>query len=787
MKTGSFTKWGTWLGAVVALSLAVAGCGGGGSSSSGGGGDDDGGGSGGGGTDVEALLIGSQLSLVDAGDTDAAANNQVESSLTSRIHYAVPTSGAYVTDETQVYTYDESMESLDLVNEILCMIDQTNYGDHVNAGPYVALVDAKRCESRSEDHSSESDDQSSGSDGGMDLERWVLDVTRESNTSPQVAEVWVSGTDEEEGFSETFEINARMTIEEAASESNPFGIFTIEFSDTISGTDFSETGLGKIAVSLTDAGDINIEMVEDFGNSFSERVHANLLRDSDSGVAYMVRQVPEGFFGGEGEGEGEGESAMGGGGLIEEVVQVAYDSEHYLAQFGRDDHSSSKCLARNIFDNLVWEYNLYNGGDGSLVDLNGGMGIKLPEGGDHGWGWADYYGIWFGPETDIVDGMAVVSHDDSANYTVFVGGGRFIKHTRDDITLGDLEGDDLMWWDNESGQNFIVEWNGTSLVKIGSDTCDEMGCTRTTFAAPQAIGIEPNDWIGFYKEGVGSMDLIVPESGDLNGDIPVQSYIEEQQTPASALFSDGEVTLYCYHACLRPNLTAEQLMTGDVYLEFREDVNNPHVYSFDPETFSLTLNGEPVRLADGEEWPTDGAYGWGVNNGPLLTADALGGLEGTWQVWQQETRYSYETGPNPWNSYRALVDANGAPVVFDRPKVCEYRDDTYGTFRLQYPGKGQLWGIPWNKIESSDDTRNFEMWSPLFSIPTGSPVECEGATLYVKQMNVQQSMQEQDASECSGLALGNITATTLEPTDPELGDEPTLEDDTPAVIAGENQ
>lgn len=81
-------------------------------------------------TEVEGLEIAQQMSLVTAQDSESSPNL---ASFDGDI--SEPTSGAYVTDETQVYTYGKSMEVMDTVNSILCYLDQTRYSEMVNQGP----------------------------------------------------------------------------------------------------------------------------------------------------------------------------------------------------------------------------------------------------------------------------------------------------------------------------------------------------------------------------------------------------------------------------------------------------------------------------------------------------------------------------------------------------------------------------------------------------------------------------------------------------------------------------
>lgn len=49
----------------------------------------------------------------------------------------------YMTDPSQTYVWDESMESLQTVNMILCLMNQTRASQMVNQGAYTALISAR--------------------------------------------------------------------------------------------------------------------------------------------------------------------------------------------------------------------------------------------------------------------------------------------------------------------------------------------------------------------------------------------------------------------------------------------------------------------------------------------------------------------------------------------------------------------------------------------------------------------------------------------------------------------
>jgi hypothetical protein len=710
MKTGI-------VGLVIAT-LSLAGCGGGGSS-------------GGGGSDVTGLEIAEQMSLVTASESGSA--------LLKLMKFAVPTAGDFITDTPEIYVFDESMEVLDLINEILCSIDQTRYAEMVNQGNYLALIDTALC-GRREDHASEESDRSSAEN--QDFEEWIVNSSREDNDSPQIVRFWVPGDGMEEGFDE---IRCQITITEGKSAENPFGIFSADFAGYLSGV---QTMTGNLSSVQNDDGNIEFEMFIDGGSFFQEETHAILSPDGTSGQAYALRF--ESFF----------------GETFDYTVNVAFNETHYLSDFG----DRTQCLDRLNFRNNVWEYNLY-AADGSRVSRNSGIPIRVGE--EHGW--AGYYGIWLPDEISLENGMTVTGEEGGADYTVFVGAGRLMKRTRQELTLEDFIGVPVNMWDPETGQSNIVEWNGTNLVKTGLSVCNEEGCTVTD-TADTVIDPEPFQWFGAWWEGAGNLDFIADENGNLSNATPVPLFVESFVTPDDELFADGAVTLKCYYQCPKPNLTQGDVDAGNL---FNPDVNDPegepYLYTFDPETYALSLDGQAVSL-EGLDL-TNSPNFWGIHTGAMVLQSVT---VNPWEVWGQEVSYTYETGPNPWNRYSALLDEAGSALTFEAPLSCFYDGDE-GVYRLEYGGEGQLWGIPFEKIESEES--DFEHWIAAFTIPDGTEIECGGTPYYTKAMVIEQNMQAADQSECVDLTIESVGPPTNEFTDPEMEAAPTVTDP-PAVIGG---
>lgn len=756
----------TVFSASVGLTLAFGSlsCGGGSSSSS------DSGGGGGGGTDVAGLEIARQMSLVEAADGASASH----SALRTRIHHLAaltePTTGDYTTDEPEIWTYDRSMEFLDEINAILCYMNGTEYSSFVNQGEYIALVNVGDCE---KDHSGDSSNQSNAE--SVELEKWIVNATRESDTSDEIVEFWVDLIE-----SEGVVIKGKLTITEGESADNPFGIFRMDATET--NEDGTETLFEfTLQSSLTDVGDIDLQMIMDGSEgdgatgsgTFTMAVHANFLAASNNqeGVAHIEKS-----FTGEFDGETFSE---------EDIIDVAFNTSRYLANYDLDGGTESDCRDRENFNNHVFQYNLYNPTTGDRVDLNAGMGVRFDtEDGQTEYGWANQWGVWGPPHIDITSGLEVTDDSGDATYTVFQAPVRIMRHERNTTTLGDLTGKSFRMWDENTGSSFVVEWNGTDLVSTGAEVCGENGCqVEETDETP--LEFEPFEWVNLWAEDFGSAGFVYPELG-LSDDFEIIYYTNEQVMPRDTeLFASGDAVFGCYEFCPKAGLTADEWNAGQIAFESQGDVASPYLYTIDSDTLAVTYDGTAIGLAETlAEDENFGPNAWGFNSGNMLVAADLAALENTWEMYSQDVSYTIETGPNDWNKTTLLLDSNNSPVVFDDPLRCEFTHPSFGKAFLNYEGAGNLWGIPWVKAESDEDS-GFEYWAPLYSLEDGQELDCGGTTYVTKAMAMEQAMQQLDPSECSDLVTGNIDEVTIEYSseNTDIGDIPTVTTP-PAVIDG---
>lgn len=691
-----------------------------------------------GGTDLDGLEIGEQVSLMMA-DTSASSNL---SSLLQR----VDASGTdYENDQTHTYVYDESINVFDFVNEIICYLDQTNYAGRgvVNAGPSQVFVDEGAC-NREADRSSEATNQSAGRNW-QDFVLWTVDSTRADERSPQVVKIWVPN--EEMGG----EIRGKITITTAASVSNPFGEFEMYFS--------AEGMEGFIVISTTAGSLLEIQTkFEKFQTKFEKF-------DSDEWNQEAYGVIHYGY-------DSFGRTRMQSTTIRNNDspgVTTTVTTESTYDELGRvsksdDEESEETCKDRKNFKTYARDYHLYDS-DFTRVELNAGMPIHVPGAGEHGFGWASYYGIWLPEDIELSNGMKITDDEETKEYTLFAAPGRLIRKTRQTLPLSDFIGEQFNTWKTDQTLRVeLAEGEGDEILimQVGVEACNRDGCELTD-TEPTELTFNSYDGVGLWKDGFGFINVVASENGTFSGEQDVSTYEEEFVLPNDSLFDDGQVTFKCYYDCLEAPL---DLSDGTPFFPFDGESGDPipYYYTLSPDDFTLKYDGTNVAIELGSTELEETVYYWGVRSSSMVLSSTAVFF---WETWAEDVTYEWETGPNSWNHTTLLLDTEGNPITFDRPLSCSYTHDTYGTYRLDYGGPGHLWGIPFAHSEEE----NSERWVPLFTVE--GEVICDGDTYYAKPMVLEQVMQEADRSVCRDLSLdddlGEMTASFK---DPGIGDNP---------------
>ncbi len=739
------------------LALNLAGCGGSGTTSGG----------------IEALSLADSMSVVTTNSGGSSASVAPESQADPA---TFPSTSDYKTDVAQSHVYDPSMDPLQTVNMILCLLKQTAYSGLLNQGLYKAQIDELSCNSGGDGDSSSGTGHSSGAEQSFSV--WVIDSSRASRTGAQELEFWIPGG------SQDGEIRVHVSVTKGVSDENPFGVFDLNYHQFES--DNSTTrGFGNLHTLDAAAGFAGFSFYQEEGdvdsaqmpNEEARRIQANVLMSADqtTGTARIVSIRRENH--------GSGDSGQ----QIAEY-RLAFDETHVARE---TVGVGTACLSRTSFDTKTWRYNLYDAETGDRVELQSGFGFQTQSG---KYGWAGYYGLWLPQGETLADGATVTRNtygqSTPQSYTVLKARGKLYQNTRHMLALTALAGESFEWWHQGAGpgQPVVrnqVQYQSPNWVVVG--TWNDSNSDWDVVEPPTAIDTAAVGVLGMWSSSLGGSCSFV------DGASFITYYERELVGPTHALFGSAtNVDLYGFHNCLRPGITSSEATAGDIYFPNSYDVNSPVVYTIHggDMTFTTDVMSTPVEvgLGDAQE-PSGGPYTWGMNSGAMVTAADWAGLKDTSGVYTLDTFYTYETGANPWNQLAILFDASENPVVFDKPIQFSYThhtaDDANGsatfdnrTFLLNYNGPGELGGIPYQGVDLNADNEP-DRWYPKFSVVDATLCGPTGTEYVMRAIESELNLGD-DTGNCGTLTsqLAGAASLTL-PTsadwvDPALGPMPTV-------------
>jgi hypothetical protein len=403
------------------------------------------GGGGGGGAPTQAITVTDKVSVVEP---------KLSSSVAAlRIAAAVAADSDYNMDVTNIYVEERSVQGFKTINDILCMIGQTKYDTMLNKGAYIALVDQNKCSSAKSDASSagtEAQDQSSGS-GAPKYMKWVVNVTRAHNNAPEYLHAWIHEDARESEPAKV--IFANMEITEGKSDTNPVGIFVVNyraFPDT--NPLGAEIFKGYLKAEKDATGKVLLK-IADTNTMWSAQEQATLDKSTDGtagkGVVHTVCTHPSNSF--------------------NTTMNIAYDTNY----FRRTDGVTDICLDRNKVSQSAWSYGLYNNATGARINRDSGFSINTKADGTGNYGWVGYWGVWLDSKAGPLTKNQTVYNIDyqtktSTAYSVFLAGGKLKKHTKKPLTLGGIKGIPMDFWEPDlvsggSGTHDRVVWDATAL------------------------------------------------------------------------------------------------------------------------------------------------------------------------------------------------------------------------------------------------------------------------------------------------------------------------------------
>lgn len=783
------------LNAVVigALTAGLAACGGGG----GGGGVSGSTGS------ATGLQMPSSLSVVaaPAGATNPAPN------LNRSIANPLPGSGTdFGTAAQRVYMFDESMESLQTVNMILCLMDQTRASDLVNTGAYIALVNEKKCEQGKNQSSAGTSGQSSTTQT-VSYNSWTVLSTRADNTSPQIVKIWVPGdasaSDPRDGQNILVEVN----ITEGVSTAVPFGSFALNFK----GVD----GPGTATIMKGMLRTANRQ-----GTNKPEFEYLNLQGDSipgNTGTNFSGEEASYVVFD-----DATGNSGKARTRSYRNEPQMSAPEDHnyaldYNTSFVHRAKNTgagvvSACLDRDpaTYDTQVWRYNLYTAA-GALVSLNSGFPFTYDHDVNTGtpekYGHIGYWGVWYEGVGSLPDGAVVNKRDYTNNtstpYTVKLSPGKLIKRTAETATLASMQGVEFNYWGTVNSTNgsfrAVVDSNN-KFIATDSVVWGNNGPTLTPL---------PSGGPGYQSAPVAGYDITPTTSGQtlwlwsdaLGGNVTyvqaatnVTFYRQEFVTPGT---SGLPATVNCYTQCPKGGLPSAPATSAELY--HPEPGSTPYAYAIDTSTTGKIVVRDHLGAAVDFSTIDLTSLGnsWGISTSEMIT----GTVTNPWDVYNLPSgsvSYRWESGLNNWNRMVAVIDSNNAVMNFDKPLQFTYAFDpvdernsnpanipTGAKFMLQYGGPGELWGFPWKQ----DGNR----WYSTLTLNDGVELS-NGAGYLVKAIEMEKRMKVTTAAgSCTGLdstaVLGDSSYAL--PVPASMGavsftwaSRPTPANSAPAVIGG---
>jgi len=719
-----------------------------------------------------------------------------------------PSDSAYATDVQTSHVEDATSEGISQVNMITCIMHSLRPDALVNQGNYIALVDENKCSPDKSSSSNSSGDASQASN----YTTTVVNSTRLSNLDPMRVKVWLD--EEDQGQQSTIFVNINATA--APTSTNPYGQFRLDFC----GKAADGSGACMMNGMLQGAdGALDYYQVEqrDGGQSTTALRLTSVGTTTGSGKLDMVR--PD------------------NGGTSEVAFLFSYDADNFL----RGD----QCFSRDANDPntgmSVWRYGLYNATTGARIDLNSGFPIDFTNNGQTYHGFIGYWGINMPASAGLTNGATVQKVDynnnnaTTTNYTAVISGGKLTKYTRKATNLHAIDKVQINTWVNDASNFFSGATNNTSynlywddahsnFVVTSMNVCSQNGCSSTDLPTPQTVNASfwsQQGLQGFSQSLGGELYVDLKNVGSSIDSTSINVVYRAQDLVYP---SDMPDHLYCVNNC--PTDTSL-----NTYLT--NSSNDPSQSPFDSTTFNnwnpsatyitydadktagvLDTGGNAVVASNTSGYQQHPQYMNGVRSGRLFTdpntVTCNGNMYCDYKANDLDVYYVWETGPNNWNQFAAVKDANNAFVKFDPPMQLNYtvpNDSTrYGQYAgksivLQYGGFGNLWGIPGSCVSAltnqpvSCDQAN-SRYVPDFVIPfdatTGQATD--GTNTYlVKWLDREIRFARKDISACSSLTLPNSvtlpTASVLkDPSDSTsdiyIGAKPTVTGQ-PRVIQGE--
>jgi hypothetical protein len=735
-----------------------------------------------------ALTLSSKVSLVSS-NSSASATSRTAFKTASDF-----TSGEDINvDETETFVYERSAEAFDTANKILCWMGQTRAGQMIGQGNYKAQIDKSQC------------GESSGNSNAPKYEMWIVNSSR-ADGEPMIVKAWIPFDMDEDGTQDAV-IYAQSKVYQSPSDEHPWGHFKMAFSlrqgTTTSGTEIFK---GYLRTKKKKDGSNVLQFYNPQLESDGTTSQFSVAVRKKSGAGTAITTMPKMNQSRQPTGE-------------QKSYKIAFSDKYFYKQKKVGSTTSDPvCLRRDKYLQSAWRYGLYHD-NGSRLNINSGFPIKATTSGTDYYGYIGYYGLWMPPQAGVGDNSTVAKMDFSGaadqtgtNYTVRSWGGKLIKYSKNEITLGSIKNVPLSFWNDGAGVEQRIAWDGTNLkleaTRVQGQWVDNVS-SNITLTKEMTRGHS----LGFYSQalgGEGQLKLVYSSFGaDPTAPADNSTVIFNTQTP---IFPGDPApsTFACYSRCPNPATLATGMdseraansiyhgkhgnwlgWSGSAFAKNstlsesahgrRDNHSNvsPYIYTFDNTTSGMVLQYDNGTKYNVILSTTNNGAQWGVRSGPLFDntsanfqaiASSDNATVEPWRVREQmSTFYVWETGPKSWNKLEVLVASDNSSVKFDPPMNVKYthsgtssnsgKSYDNSSFYLEYGGFGNLWGLPsfcisrknGDKVSCANDdsTRYVEdILVPAYADVTQTK---DGSTNYiVKPLEIEQTMKKaSSASVCT--------------------------------------
>ncbi len=742
-----------------------------------------------------ALTLSSKVSLVSSNSSASATSR------TAFSHFGSDnfTSDKDISiDETETFVYERSADAFKTANAILCWMGQTRAGEMLGTGNYKAQIDTSKC------------GESDGNSNAPKYEMWTVNSTR-ADGEPMIVKAWIPFDFDDDGETDS-RIYAMSKVYRSPSADYPWGHFKMSFrlvqGLTTSGTELFK-GYLRTKKKKDGSSVLQFYNPEPDGSGNILQYSVSVKKKSD-GSGTAITTMPQ-----------WGQSGPTG---KQTSYKVAFSDKYFYKQKKVDDTKSDPvCLRRDNYLKAAHRYGLYHD-NGSRLNINSGFPIKATASGTDYYGYIGYYGLWMPSAASVDNGSTVAKMDFSGaadqtgtNYTVRSWGGKLIKYSKNEITLGSIKNIPLNYWNDGAGVDQRIAWDGTNLkleaTRVQGQWVDNVSST-ITLTKEMTRGHS----LGFYSQalgGEGQLKLVYSSFGaDPTAPADNSTVIFNTQTP---IFPGDSApsTLACYSRCPNPDTLAtgyddehrspsvyhgkhgnwlgwggsafaKNSTISDTGAHGRRDNHSnvsPYIYTFDNTTSGMVLQYDNGTKYDIILSTANDNAQWGVRSGPLFDntsanfqaiASSDNATVEPWRVREQmSTFYVWETGPKSWNKLEVLVASDNSTVKFDPPMNVKYthsgtssnsgKSYDNSSFYLEYGGFGNLWGLPSFCINRKDGEKvscandGSTRWVEDILIPAYGDVTqtADGSTNYiVKPLEIEQTMKKaSSASVCTDAGL----------------------------------